>query len=237
MAGGGGSGGSGGTGSSGGANKVGNLLLAGGLALLIVLIIPVVRPDPAPTPPIITATPAELPAGGGNATPPPASTSPPVASPPRADRATLVRGYPADALVLTVIVHGMPGRVTATFADGDVYTQGVYVPSSGGSAACLPDAQYPEPCISYWVAKRGAAFTLTAGNALAGFWSSLDHVRGPGCDIGRVGARDESCNLTLGTDLEYEAVYYGSSSADGEFTFPKCPRDRGAATGWIARCQ
>lgn len=197
--------------------------------------------DPPPTPAVtIVATATRPPEPDGSSsvvTVPPAATV--VAKPSGIDRKALTDGYPEGAL-LTITVFGMPARVGATFEDeaNSVYTRGMFVRDPG--TACMPDQQYPDPCIYYWLVKPGTNVTVTAGDSRAGYWPAFEAVHGPGCELvgGDSGGQDVSCTLTLALDVEMVATYYGSERPGlAHYTYPVCPTQRGEQPpSWAARC-
>ncbi len=232
------SGGSG-SGSSGSYNKVGMLLLGGlGLAGLIIFLGGGDKDDPEP---VVEATSAPTTVA--------AAPNVPVATRQTSQTNPQPSGVDKDALrlrdpnnvIVTVAAYGLPARVGITAQnDSEVKSRGVYV-AGNANLACLPDAQYPNACVSYMVVPRGATVTVTAGDSRAGFWPVLDSLRGPGCEKAGNGDRDVSCTLTLAGDADFTATYYGDTTPSGRYVFPKCPvaSERGSATTspWIARCQ
>ncbi|MFN8617554.1 MAG: hypothetical protein U0837_10685 [Dehalococcoidia bacterium] len=213
----------GGSSSGGGssANKVGALLLGGGLLAIIAIFGPRAFGDddeqvqPAPT--------AEgLPSGGGSPLTP-APTAQPTARPQPTTRPTQtadeeLRGSP-DNVILTVTVYGMPGRVGAETIDRSIEIR------QRQKGSCAPADQYPGPCVTYYVAKRGTAMRLYGGDSQAGYWPAIDYVSGAGCSISRPLIGDFSCPFTLESDMSVEAGYYGSEgSAPGTiYRYPNCP--------------
>lgn len=147
------------------------------------------------------------------------------------DRDALREGYDEDAVLLTITAYGMPARVSAT-ADNpdDSY-------SNGFVSSCPPDDIYPQPCVSYVLAKRGASVTVSVGDSRAGYWPVLDYVRGAGCDIVGNG-RDQTCKISLSSDVDLVALYSGGENPGlSYYAFPTCPTQRGAATSaWQSRC-
>jgi hypothetical protein len=236
MASGGGSGGS--SGSGGGAAKAGAVILAilGGITGLIILTGG--GGDDAPAA-VGTTAPTQN-TGGGNsaATVPPSSSSPQTTG---FDREAL-RGGDPEAVVVTVAAFGLPARVSVT-ADSpdDVISQGMFDPAEGVDFACLPDDQYPNPCVSFVVVKRGAAVTITAGNSRAGFWPNLDRLEGGGCTMPGTGTdTDVTCGFSAFQDADVIAYYYGDTTASGKYLYPNCPvaSDRGNnPPAWASRCQ
>ncbi len=225
-------------GQGGGYNKVGALLLAGGLAILIgagTIIVDIPRDSATPA---ATAAPA---AASPIAAATSAPASPPPPPPPMFDREAL-RGRDRNAVVLTITAYGMPARIGVQAAnDSEVRSRGAFDAGLGVDYACNPDTQYPNPCVTYIVTQRGANVTVTAGDARAGLWPLLESLEGGGCKL-TDGATDKSCTVTLAADIEMTARYYGEDSS-GKHPFPKCPpntaeyRARFPSSAWLARCQ
>lgn len=224
-----------------GANKVAMAVAGGTLAGLIIWFNwPGGGADdvPAPTPVVTVVNTIEPEPGDGVSGPTaaPASAAPQAAS---ADREAITAGYPEGAL-LTITAFGMVARVGATFEDEEnsVFTRGMFARDT--TTQCVPDEQYPDPCIYYWLVKSGTVVTVTAGEALAGWWPSLEYVRGPGCDLTGNGL-DQTCTLTLAADVELVATYYGGESpGNPHYTYPVCPTRREgppAPPAWTARCR
>jgi hypothetical protein len=135
----------------------------------------------------------------------------------------------------------MPARVGITAADdSQVLSRGVYV-EGNLDLACLPDAQYPAPCVTYMIVKPSVNVTITAGDAQAGPWPVLDSLKGPGCDQKSAGSRDVTCTATAALDMDFVATYYGQDTPNGRYDYPKCPASEIArlrtTSPWAARCQ
>lgn len=227
---------SGSSGGQGGGNKVGNLLLAGGLALLLGVGVTVtIVTNLVPKPPV--ATPEPPPPASASTAIPPRTTGGNAPPPIRLDDKEELRGRDRDAVVLTVTAYGMPARIGIQATnDAEVLSRGNYAADRGVDAACLPDVQYPGACVSFIVTKRGATVTVTAGDARAGFWPILEYVRGAGCDIAD-GSKDESCTLSLAGDVDMTALYSGDYSG-GKVQYPTCPVPRPPARNdWESRCR
>jgi hypothetical protein len=147
-----------------------------------------------------------------------------------------------DAVIVAITAYGMPARVAIVVQnDGDRLSTGMFDPARGVNTGCLPDTQFPGPCVSYAVVRKGASVNITAGNSRAGFWPNLDFLRGPGCDLGRTGDRDHVCTITVSADVEFVAVYYGEDTPNGLYQFPKCPAGEAlerarASSQWARRC-
>lgn len=231
MAGAGGSGSSGGSGGS--SNKVGMLLLGAGLVAIIGLFGPrLVDGDDDDKAPKATPVPTIAVSNGAPATQVP--TSAPTARPGPTTRATPVddlRGDPNNA-ILTITAYGMPARVSAAAEDPSISVR------QRQKASCSPDDQYPEPCVTYYVAPRGTTLKVTAGDSRAGYWPALDFVRGAGCDLQGDG-RDLTCIIALTGDVEVTAQYYGGENPGlFHYQFPTCPTQRGNnPPAWAARCR
>ena len=226
-----------GGGSSGGgssANKVAALLLGGGLLAIIAIMGPRAfdgddddQVQPAPT--------AEgLPGGGRPATQAPTAQPTPRPQPTTRPTQTAdeeLRGSP-DNVILTVTVYGMPGRVGAEAIDRNIEIR------QRQKGSCSPDDQYPEPCVTYYVAKHGTEMRIYGGDSRAGYWPVLSSVSGAGCNLSEPFRADFSCPVTLLSDIGVEARYYGSSTNGGTVFYPKCPAALGdSRPGWAARCQ
>jgi hypothetical protein len=193
---------------------------------------------PPPTEVVVVETAPPQQVAGPTSVPPP-TTRPAQTPNPQSigfDREAIRRIDP-NAVIVSITAYGMPARVgLQTQNSADQLSSGSFVPDRGVNVACLPDVQYASPCTSYVLVKKGATIVVSAGNSLAGFWPSLDHLRGPGCDIGKVSA-DRTCTVQASSDLDYVAVYYGSDSS-GDYVYPRCPPNRGTSTSeWIRRCQ
>lgn len=226
----------GGGASSGGgsSNKVAGLLLGGGLIAIIAIFGPRLADgdddDPKPAP-----TSQGHPSGGGRPVTP-APTAQPTVRPQPTTRPTQtadedLRGDPNN-VILTVTVYGMPGRVGAEPLDRSLEIR------QRQKGSCSPDDQYPEPCITYYVAKRGTAMRIYGGDSRAGFWPVLDTVTGAGCNVSGLLGADFSCPVTLLSDMGVEAHYSGSSTNGGTVSYPKCPANLGnVRPGWADRCQ
>lgn len=227
-------GGGGSSGGGGSANKVGALLLGGGLIAIIAILGPRAfdgdDDDPAPAP-----TAEGLPSGGGGAVTP-APTAQPTARPQPTTRPTQtadeeLRGSP-DNVILTVTVYGMPGRVGAEPIDRSIEIR------QRQKGSCSPDDQYPEPCVTYYVAKRGTEMRIYGGDSQAGYWPALSSVSGAGCNVSGPLRADFSCPVTLLSDMGVEARYYGDTTNGGTVYYPKCPASLGnSRPTWASRCQ
>lgn len=243
---GGGSGGSAGGGRSGGLGRAGLIVLAllGGIAGIVIVTgitggsddDPPAAVDPTPPPPGVTASTSTVTATA-------TATSGPTGRPTTSfDKEALRAGNP-DAVVVTVAAYGLPARVSLVATNSDeLLSQGMFDPGKGVDFSCLPDDQYPNPCVGYLVVTRGAEVTVTAGNSRAGFWGILDRLEGGGCSIpGSGGDQDTTCSFSAFQDADISAYYYGETTPSGRFDYPTCPvaAERGtyAATSWIARCQ
>jgi hypothetical protein len=227
----------GGSGGNGGSyNKVGALLLAaiGGVIGFIVF---TGGGDNGGTEAVLPTS--QPPVVGSSA---PAATSQPStteALQTGTEKETLRANYP-NSVVITITAFGMPARVGIEAQnDAEVFSRGVYI-AGNTNLACLPDAQYPNPCVTYMVVQRGATVTVQAGNSRAGYWPILESLSGGGCDRPGTGDdRDITCTLTLFQDADISARYYGEDTPNGRYDFPKCPAGAaGSATSeWIKRCQ
>jgi hypothetical protein len=220
-----GSGGSGSSGGSGGGNKVAMLVGGGTLAGLIGWFVIYGgaggSSDPTPTAVAVAPATATRSAPSGPATIPPASVAKPTRTP-----------STPSGVTLTITAYGLPARVSATFADEDND-----VLDHGTRAPCTPDELYPDPCVYYWVVRKDAAVTISAGDALAGYWPALDSVSGPGCDITGNG-RDQTCTLTVSADIELVAKFSGGESPGlAHYVYPTCPTQRDRAPAWASRCR
>ena len=187
---------------------------------------------------------ADLPTSPPQAVSAPAPTSAPAnptVRPSSASGKDALRARFPDSAIVTIAAYGMPARVNIVAQnDSQVLSRGVYI-EGDVDLACLPDAQYPRPCVSYMIVPRGATVTVSAGEALAGPWPVLDSLKGPGCDQKGTGGRDVSCSVTAGGDMDFIATYYGQDTPNGRYDYPKCPASEvarlRAASPWAARCQ
>jgi hypothetical protein len=196
--------------------------------------------------------------GGGDKddTPPVQSSGPPVAtmiapspapqsgnnSQTGIDKDALRRLDP-NALLITLTAHGMPARVGIQAQnDSEVVSRGTFVLGKMNTA-CIPETQYPAPCVSYMLVKRGATVNVQFGDSRAGFWPLFGYIRGGGCDREGGGSIDRTCSIIMLSDVDMTAMYYGDTTPSGRYQYPKCPvpeeRSRPGATvePWIARCQ
>ena len=220
----------GGSGGSGGMNKVAMLLAGGTVVGLITWFLWPGGDDGKPTPtPATTVAVATVPSGGSTVpTIPPGSSAP---QPAGIDRKALTAGYP-DGALLTITAYGMPARVSAIIEDEDntVFTHGAI-------KQCVPDEQFPDPCVYYWLVKKGTPATITAGDSRAGYWPSLESVAGAGCDIKGDGV-DHTCTITLSADADIVATFYGGESPGlAHYVYPVCPTNRGPSSpAWASRC-
>ena len=228
--------GSGDGGSSGGLsgmNKVAMLLAGGTIAGLIGWFVFPGGGEDKPAPQLASTTVAEatLPHGGGAVAPTVVPSSP---VPGRAgiDREALTAGYP-DGALLTITAYGMPARVSAALENEDdsVFTRGTV-------KQCVPDEQFPDPCVYYWLVKKGTSATITAGDSRAGYWPSLESATGAGCNLAGDGL-DHTCTITVAADVDIVATYYGGESPGlAHYTYPVCPTNRGPAPpAWASRCR
>lgn len=234
------SGSSGGGSSNGGMNKVA-AVLAGALGIVGLIIVlggggggssdVTAKETVVPTtPPVAAATIAQP-------TRAPSATN----APPAGFDKEQLRNRDPNAVIVTVTAFGMPARVGIEAQNaGEVRSRGMFV-AGNLNLACLPDAQYPNACVSYIVVQRGATVTVTAGNSRAGYWPILEKLSGGGCDRTAPNSdKDVTCTITVFQDADIVATYYGDTTPDGKYFFPKCPANRGAAAAtspWIARCQ
>lgn len=174
-------------------------------------------------PPTVRAVTVAVPTAG--------ATSSAVFGPAAFDREALKEGNP-DAVVLTITAYGLPARVSAQVTDSD--NQKI---AQGYIKSCAPEDLFPEPCVSYWVVKRGATVTVTAGDSLAGYWPNLDAVTGPGCNLSG-GGTDQTCTLNLLSDVDLTAVYSGGESPGlAHYQYPTCPTQRQRPPSWASRCR
>ncbi len=228
-----GSGAGDGGGGSSGVSKLIALLFGGGLVAILSIFGPrFVRDDDSPNPAPATPSP-QSPVGNGAAvttapTIQPAVRTPnPTSAPGGEDD---LRGDP-DNVIITVTVYGMPGRVSVEAADPSVAVR------QRVKEVCSPDQIFPGPCVTSFVAKRGSPLLLIGGNALAGYWPTLAYARGAGCTIGEV-SKDFRCPFTAMSDMSVEARYYGNTTPDDRYEYPKCPKNFGnVVPAWTSRCR
>lgn len=182
--------------------------------------------------------------GGGDGSPTPEPTSAPVVgndSPATVSPAQQPTRAPATApptrpgtggegeAIVTIIAYGMPARVAPTLAGSNDTLRGEF------REQCIPDIQFPRPCVIDYPVQKGTSITIRAGNSLAGYWPVLKSVKGPDCNLGEA-SRDQECTFTVFGDLEYEARYYGTEN-NTELLYPKCPTQRGNnPPAWASRC-
>lgn len=230
----GGSGGSGGSGGVGGARGVMAALAALGAAGLIGWMIwggaGGGGNGGGPTPTQQAQLPPTVPSAPTAADAQPTTTT--VYGPAAFDREKLREGHP-DAVILTITAFGLPARIGAEIADADNQKL-----DSGQVKTCTPDEIYPDPCVWYWVVKRGTAVAVSAGDSRAGYWPDLDFVQGPGCNLKGGSGVDQSCALTLESDVDLTAVYFGSESPGlAHYQYPTCPTQRSRPPAWASRCR
>ena len=213
---------------SGNATKVGALLVGAGMMGIIVIFVgpKVVDDDPPPTPTaVVTAAPTTK-AGGARATDVPRPTSAPTAArntvPPRTQPA------PSGDVTLTIMAYGLPARVSARAEDPKAHF------SETVRKQCVPEI-FPEPCITDYKMDPGTNVIVSAGNALAGYWSELESLDGGGCRFGPKDL-DQACNITVFTDVEITAKYRGSQALGAYYTYPTCPPNKGNTSPSWLRC-
>ena len=136
-----------------------------------------------------------------------------------------------DDAILTIVAYGMPARISAAPKDPS---------ASMGSTVrevCIPETQFPKPCITDYRVKKGTEVVITAGDSLAGYWPELESVEGGGCNI-TPGDKDVSCTLTLVGDVEVVAKYSGGENPGlWHYVYPTCPTQRGnSPPSWAKLC-
>lgn len=220
----------------GGSNKVAALLIGTAAGLLAIFGPPLLddddEPEPEPEPVPVESVIAVQPADSGAPAPPTTVKSPavvvpvPVATKPPADD---LRGDPNN-VILTIVAYGMPARVSARPTNPNATVR------ERVREVCIPDTQFPNPCITDYVVPKGTEVVVTAGDSLSGYWSSLDSVTGGGCTIAGGTGRDQTCTFTVLSDIELEARYYGSDSTAPKFLYPACPPRAQNPPAWLSRC-
>jgi len=225
------SGSGGGNGSGVSMNKVAAVLTGATLAGIILIMGPRILPggedEDAPTPsPVVS--PAAQPTIAATRPPATAAAIPAQSTPALNDD---LRGG-SENVILTIIAYGMPARISARAEDPTVAVK------ARVREQCIADVQFPNPCITDYVVRRGTVLIVEAGNSLSGFWPSLDYVRGSGCDL-KESAADQTCRIQLDSDASVEAMYFGGESpGDPHYQFPTCPTNRGnSPQPWMSRCR
>jgi hypothetical protein len=206
------------------------MLLAAGVLGTAIIVVPIVNggdDDDAKPQPV-----TQVSGGGGGAQQPTTAGKDPTVRPGPTQRPTPVddlRGDP-DNVILTITANGMPARISAQATNPSVEVR------QRQKASCVPDDQFPGPCVTYYVAKRGTEMKITAGDSRAGYWPVLQGVHGGGCELPE-SSQDVSCTINLQSDVEVTATYYGSDTPNGTYVFPVCPAKRSSPQpSWASRC-
>jgi hypothetical protein len=213
-------GGNGGT--SSGSNKVGKLLLGGGAAAILTTIIIIFGPGGGDAPPARPEPTAPVPSGGGAG-----PTVPSSGAPTHAPLPTMIPtavGSEGEA-TLTIIAYGLPARIAPTHQGTNEVLNGEF------REQCTPEVQFPKPCIFDYKVKKGSAYTITAGDARAGYWSTLHSVSGPGCNLQGGSGQDVSCTIQVFGDVEITAKW-----ATDQLVYPACPANTGPIRPAWLRC-